>query len=260
MKEKTLNFSVDTDVNSIECDLYCAHLTLAAAKDGKLSVEYPQRKNVNVGSGDGTVLIKQHRRAILGHKKQNIVICVPEHTVPALKIFGKHLSVEITGGFYDELNLIYDDGTVRVSGCSFKSAEIAGGDASVYLNDVTVKGNLTIQIDRGNVLAENTFATRCECRAARGNIGQVNLNCKDGSFDTQKGNITASLSGCAKDFNTDLITQEGTVNRDSDKPDGADGNFHAYTKKGNIVLDFANDDINGARLDFEDNPDGATVS
>ena len=241
MKEKILNFSVDTDVNSIECDLYCAHLTLAPASDGNLTVEYPDCKNVNAGCGDGTLIINQHRRKLFRHKKQAIKIYVPEHTVPALRITGKHLAVEISDGIYGELSLTADDGDAYLSGGSFGEAEITGGDVSVYLSGVTVKGGLVIKIDRGNVLSENSFATRCECRAARGNIGQVNLNCKDSSFDTQKGNITASLSGSASGFNTDLFTKEGTVNRESQKPDGAEGNFHAYTKKGNIVLDFEKD-------------------
>lgn len=241
MKEKILNFSVDTDVNSIECDLYCAHLTLAPAGDGKLTVEYPDCRNVNAGFGEGTLIINQHKRKFFAHKKQEIKICVPEHTVPALKITGRHLAVEISDGIYGELDLTADDGAVNLSGGSFCEAEITGGDVAVYLSGVTVKGGLIIKIDRGNMLAENTFATRCECRAARGNIGQVNLSCKDSSFDTQKGNITAKLSGSASDFNTDLFTKEGTVNRESQKPDGAEGSFHAYTKKGNIVLDFETD-------------------
>ncbi|MDE6075029.1 MAG: DUF4097 domain-containing protein [Clostridia bacterium] len=241
MKEKILNFSVDTDVNNIECDLYCAHLILAPASDGKLTVEYPDGKNVNAGCGDGTLIVNQQRRRFFAHKKQAIKISVPEHTVPALKITGKHLAVEISDGIYGDLAVTADDGDLYLSGGSFGEAEITGGDVSVYLNGITVKGNLIIKIDKGNVLSENTFATRCECRAARGNIGQVNLNCKDGSFDTQKGNITASLSGSADVFNTDLFTKEGTVNRESQKPDGAEGSFHAYTKKGNIVLDFEED-------------------
>lgn len=245
MKEKTIIFSVDTDVTGVECDLYCAKLDFAAADDGKLTVEYPRGKNFHIGNGDGTVFINQQKRALLSHRKQNVKIRVPEHTVPALKIFGRHLTAEINGGIYGELTVTCDDGAVHASGCSFDGAEITGGNASVYLSDVTVKGNLVIQIKRGNVLAENTFATRCECRAADGNIGQVNLNCKDGSFDTQKGNITASLLGSADEFNTDLLTQEGTVNRDSVKPEGADGSFHAYTGTGNIVLDFENGEADG---------------
>ena len=238
MKEKTLNFSVETDVNSIECDVYCARLIFAAAEDGRFTVEYPRCKNVSAGSGDGTILINQRRRTIFAHKKQKIKIFVPEHTVPALKIYGKHLAVEISGGIYGELNLTADDGAVYLSGGSFGDAEITGGYLVTELDDVTVKGNLIIKCDRGEVFTQNTFATRFECRAEKGNIGQVNLSCKDGAFDTLKGNITVTLNGSSADFNTDIVAGEGTVNRESEKHDGAEGNFHAYTKKGNIVLDF----------------------
>ncbi|MDE5789405.1 MAG: DUF4097 domain-containing protein, partial [Clostridia bacterium] len=149
MKEKILNFSVDTDVNSIECDLYCAHLILAAASDGKLIVEYPDCKNVNAGCGDGTLIVNQQKRRLFAHKKQTIKIYVPEHTVPALKISGRHLAVEITDGIYGELAITADDGDVSLSGGSFGEAEITGGDVSVYLSGVTVKGGLIIKIARG---------------------------------------------------------------------------------------------------------------
>lgn len=238
MKEKTFNFSVETDVNSIECDVYCAQLIFAAADDGKFTVEYPRCKNVSAGSGDGTIIINQRRRAPFGHRKQKIKIFVPEHTVPALKIYGKHLALEMSGGIYGELNLIADDGYVTFSGCSVQSAEITGGDLTARLADVTVKGNLVIKCDHGEVVTENSFATRFECRTDKGNIGQVNLSCKDSAFDTLKGNITVTLDGCAEDFNTDILAGEGTVNRESEKHEGAEGSFHAYTKKGNIVLDF----------------------
>lgn len=239
MNKRTLKFSVDTDINGIECDAYCARLVFAVAEDEILTVEYPRCKNLNVGCGDGAIIINQRSRTLFRHKKQTIKIYVPEHTVPAVKIFGKHLAVEMNGGIYGELNLTADDGAVNLSDCCMQCAEISGGDLSAYLDGVTVKGNLIIKCDRGDIFTENSFATRFECRTDRGNIGQVNLSCKDGAFDTLEGNITATLAGGAEDFDTDIFAGEGTVNRESEKHEGAEGNFHAYTKNGNIVLEFA---------------------
>ena len=88
------------------------------------------------------------------------------------------------------------------------------------------------------MLAENTFFKRAEVRVKRGNIGIVNVSCKDCAFDTQKGNITASLAENEDEFNTSVVAREGTSNRESTAKCGADGNFHAYTESGNIVLDF----------------------
>lgn len=101
----------------------------------------------------------------------------------------------------------------------------------------TVKGNLSVNLERGDILAENTFALYFESRVTRGNMGLVNLICKDSAFDTLKGNISASLKGDAENYNVDVVVGEGTANRESSQT-GAENSFHAYTKKGNIVLDF----------------------
>lgn len=238
MKEKLFIYSVDTDVNSIELNLKNANVEIYGNADGKFYLEYPNTKNIFAANDENGIIIHQGKRGIFSRAYQNFKIFVPAHTVPSLKIYGKNVELAINKGIYGDLNLSAEDGNAALSDCVFESAEISGGDINVHVAGSTVKSGFTVQTEKGDVLAENTFFKRAEVRVKRGNIGTVGVNCKDCAFDTQKGNITANLAGNEESFNTSLVTREGTANRESAANDGADGSFHAYTKKGNIVLDF----------------------
>ena len=248
MKEKFLKFIVDTDVTAIECDFNCANVTFSEAPDGNFVVEYPNAKNISVASGGNSIIISQAKRSLFKFRKQDIKIYVPNHTVPSVRLSGKNYSACVSGGIYGDFYVTAESGAVNLDGCSFKSAEIVGGDIDAHLSDATVKGNLSVYLERGNILAENTFALYFECRVTRGNMGLVNLNCKDSAFDTLKGNISASLKGDAENYNIDLIVGEGTANRESSQS-AAENSFHAYTKKGNVVLDFVGSDSAKAEIE-----------
>lgn len=241
MKEKTYIYSVDTDVNSIELNLVSATVEIYGAADEKFYAEYPNAKNIFAANDENGLIIHQGKCGIFTSPRQAIKIFIPAHTVPSLKIYGKNVRLIIKGGIYGDFTFSAEDGNAAVYDCVLESAEISGGDINVHVADSTVKRAFVLQTEKGDVLAENTFFKRAEVRVKRGNIGIVHVNCKDCAFDTQKGNITANLAGNEESFNTSIVTREGTSNRESAAQDGADGNFHAYTKKGNIVLDFSDE-------------------
>ena len=238
MKEKNYIYTVENDVNSIELNLKNASVEICCAEDEKFYTEYPNAKNIYAANDENGIIIHQGKRGLFAKSMQNIKIFVPAHTVPSVKIFGKNVQLNVNKGIYGELTLTAEDANANLSDCVFESTEISGGDIDVHVAGATVKSGLIFQSDKGDLLAENTFFKRAEVRVKRGNIGIVNVSCKDCAFDTQKGNITVSLADSENSFNTSLISHEGTVNRESATNDGADGNLRAYTKKGNIVLDF----------------------
>ena len=238
MKEKLYVYDVETDVNSIEINVTNATVEICEAENEKFYLEYPNTKNIFAANTENGIIIHQGKCGIFIRPHQTIKVFVPAHTVPSIKISGKDVDLIVKNGIYGEFNLSAEDGSAALYGCVFESAEILSGNIKVHVADATVKSGLVLQADKGDVLAENTFFKRAEVRVKRGNIGIVNVNCKDCAFDTQKGNITASLAGCESDFNTSVVTREGTANRESAAVNDADGTFHAYTKKGNIVLDF----------------------
>lgn len=137
-----------------------------------------------------------------------------------------------------------EDGEIHLSDCVSGNVEITGGNVNANLSGTTVKGNLFVNIDKGNAAAENAFAKRAEFRIKRGNAGLYNVNCLDCAFDVRRGNITATLAGSEETFNTTLLAQEGTVNRESAKHDGASGNLSACAGRGNISLDFVQEKEN----------------
>ncbi|MCM1545894.1 MAG: DUF4097 domain-containing protein [Clostridiales bacterium] len=239
MKEKLYIYNVETDVNCIELNLKNASVEICEAADEKFYIEYPNAKNIFAANNENGIIIHQGKQGIFSKSRQIFKIFVPAHTVPSIKIFGKDVELCVKNGIYGELSFVAEDGKAELLNCVLESAEIAGGTVDVHVADATVKSGFTVQADKGDVLAENTFFKRAEARVKRGNIGIVNVNCKDCAFDTQKGNITANLAGDESGFNTSLLAREGTANRESAASDGADGSFHAYTKKGNIVLDFS---------------------
>lgn len=250
MKEKNFIYSVDSDVNSIELNLKNGNVEIYGNADGKFYLEYPNTKNIFAANDENGIIIHQGNCGFFIKPYQNFKIFVPAHNVPTVKIHGKNVDLYIDGGIYGDLNYSADDGTLFAGDCVFESAEIAGGDLNFHLAGATVKNGLVSQFDKGDLLIENSFLTRAEVRIKRGNAGVVNVNCKDCSFDVYKGNVTASVVGNKDNFNVSLLTKEGTVNMESVRKDDAEGEFQAYVKKGNIVLDFIGENA-GAQLDFD---------
>lgn len=237
MKEKSI-FKADGDVFAIECNVFNAEIVVGESRDGQFTAEYPASKNIFIGSGKDGVIIRQSKRALFCNAPQRIEISVPAHTVPTLSVNGRTCRLSVNGGIYGDLTFSADDGKVSLSDCVFGNVSVTGGEVDAYLYGATVKNNIFLQYDRGELLAENTFATRTECRIKKGNIGLVNANCKECALDLQRGNVLATIDGAEQNFNTTLVTNEGTVSRESAKHDGAAGVFQAHSGKGNIVLDF----------------------
>lgn len=238
MMKENLKFKVDTDVNEIEFNVTNAEIEFITTADDKLTVEYPATKGISAGSGKDGLIVTQGKRGLFDRARRRITVAVPQHTVPSVRINGRICKLTLSGGIYSDLSVNIDGGEIAVADGAYKSVRICGGSVNAYISDVTVKSDLFLQIEKGNVLAENSFATRYECSVKKGNIGLDNVNCKDCAFNSNKGNITATIAGSEAGYNTTIVTGEGTANRNSAKHDGADGSFKAYTGQGNITLDF----------------------
>lgn len=258
MKNKIFKLDTDAEAAEICCDLYDAHITIRASDDRQLKIIYPDAKNVNVAFGESGILISQTKRVSL-FSRQYITLYLPSHIVPDVKLCVKHASALFDGGIYGEMSLNAEDGRLCLINGSFASCEIIGGDLDVYLNETTIKDNAFAQFGKGNVLAENSFATRAECRIKSGNLGFVNLNCKECVFEVDKGNIMATMTGAEEEYNTLLRAKSGTANRDGAENAGAQKSIRAFTGKGNIMLDFAGkstDVAEAAVADAEEARDG----
>ena len=123
--------------------------------------------------------------------------------------------------------------TAGVENCTVNSA-----DCGIQLSHCTIKGSLLANTKSGDVALEYVFATHIACRAKAGNIGAVQLNCRDTIFETGEGNINATLLGDEDAFDMVLNVKEGTCNRESVNVERNTAAFKAYAAKGNIAADF----------------------
>lgn len=241
MKEN-IKFVIDGDISAVECDVFDAFIKIDGETDGgtceKCAAEFPDAKNVNAGASDGTLLISQRKRNLFS-SKQKITLSVPAHIVPSLKMSAKYSALEMSGGIYADFSLNAESGDIKISDCVFESLEIIGGGINVTLKNCTVKNGLYIKLEKGNVLAENSFSTRCEYRVRSGNIGLYDITCKECVAEAEKGNVTAVIHGFEEDYNYTVLVKDGTANRTDKQTDGANYNVEIYAGEGNAVLDFS---------------------
>lgn len=236
MKE-TIKFEVNGDISAVECDVYDAFLKITGAADEKCAAEFPRAKNVNAGATDGTLLISQRKRRLFSGR-QKICLSVPAHIVPSLKLSAKYSDLGMSGGIYADFSLNAESGDIKISDCVFESLEIIGDDIDVRLINCTVKNGLYIKLDKGNLLTENSFATRCEYRIRTGNVGLFDMTCKECVAETEKGNVTAVIHGKEEDFNYTVLVKDGTANRSEKQEDGTKYTVDIFAGKGNVALDF----------------------
>ncbi len=245
MKEKIFSYSVDSDISTIEFDIYDAAVKICASPDGTLKVAFPCARNMHVANAESELYITQTKRPLFSRAKQLISVYVPDYIVPSVRFIGVNYSVEAKKGIYKEFAVNGECAALTLSDSVSESVEIICENVSAHLINATVKGNFFVQAKQGVILAENTFASLAELHLKSGNIGLSGMNCKEGAFETGAGNVTVTLSGAESDYSLSVTAREGTANRESKLIEGAAKSVKAYTEKGNIVLDFSQKESSG---------------
>ncbi|MGN1060931.1 MAG: hypothetical protein ACI4QN_04285 [Candidatus Coproplasma sp.] len=242
MKNKIFKLEPTAEINEVCLSLYDARLEVIASEDKQLKVILPDSKNVNVGVGENKLIINQAKR-LISFGKQAITVCIPAHVVPDVKILGNRTSASFVGGIFGDLNLNGVCGELIVNDCSFASMEAVSGVLNAHLSDTTVKENLYLRIEKGQLLAENSFASIADCRLSAGNMGLINLSGNDFTFETETGNITLTLYGAEDEYNTAVRVKSGTSNKKSAQNEGAQKTIKAFTDSGNVMIDFVGEKV-----------------
>lgn len=242
MKIKIFKLDATVEINEICCDLFDADLQVCASDDKQLKVEYPNCKTVSVAVGDNRLIINQ-AKPLLPLFKRRIVVYVPTHVLPNLQITGKRSAITLEDGLFGDLTINADYGKLELINCSFASVSAVCGNAYVHFNESTVKGNLTLQIENGELLAENSFALYADCQLKNGNMGLINLSGKEFAFETANGNVTLTLAGTEDEYNTVIRVKNGTSNKESKQNEGAVKSVKALTDNGNVMLDFVGERV-----------------
>jgi hypothetical protein len=240
MSKQVNIYNVGTDITAINCDIYFASVVIVSTSQPKLSVEFLQNKNINIANDESTLYIKQSKCFVTPFsKKPKIVINVPECVVPSLSVTAATLSLKVNGGIFSGVEVLADNGKVGLYDAAFDNVEVKGNKVLFLARAITVKSVLNSIITSGEILLENVFSKHTELNNKRGNVGAINLSCKDSSIESESGNISLTLDGARDDYFLTALSKGGTCNLDSDSDNQANKNtLKAYSAKGNIVIDF----------------------
>jgi hypothetical protein len=239
MSKKIHTFDVQSDVTKISIDAYDALINIVSVSDGKTTLTFDRGPFIHAACSENELVIKQGKRLFAKlRKKPQINLNIPEYLVPSVQYHGKYASLSLQGGIFAELDAYSVRGKINLSSAAFESVDIKGEEVALNISSLTVKDCLSCNIQSGEAVIENTFATHTECRNKGGNVGIVKLNSKDSFLEAENGNVTATILGKKEDFNLTLQAKEGTCNMDSDEGKNCSGAIKAFTGNGNIVIDF----------------------
>ena len=229
-----------SDVAAITCNADGCMIQLEQSEDNCTTVEYGRGVSVYFKKSEGTLIIK-HSMGLLARLlggESRVKVRVPGHVVPDVSIYGNMTDCTIEGGIYGEVKFLAASGNLRAENAAMENCTVNSADCGIRLSHCTIKGSLLANTKSGDVALEYVFATHIACRAKAGNIGAVQLNCRDTIFETGEGNINATLLGDEDAFDMVLNAKEGTCNRESVNVERNTAAFKAYAAKGNIAADF----------------------
>ena len=235
------------DISAIECTADECEITIKSTENDYIQIEYPRSVKAYAEKGGMKLTITQKSGLIsrlLGNKSL-VTIFVPEHIVPALSFGGGEIDVEINGGIYGDINFSAEQGSIIVEEAAAESLTANSSICHITLANCTIRGNIVTTVEKsGDVSLEHTFATHIASRTKSGNIGAVELNCKDTIFEVGEGNVTATVLGDESTFDVIVNAKEGTCNKESLNIENNECSFKAYVQKGNIFVDFVDDKEN----------------
>lgn len=238
--KKFCDYSVDTDVTDIYCNLENCKLSIAPTEENILSARFTQGAKIDIANNSTDLVIRQKTllKERLWGKTPSIELKIPAHLVVNLHIDGKRANVAVNGGIYGETEIRVACGNLDLNGIAAESVNVRSDAMQVKISESTVKGNLLASVECGNVTVENCFAAHLNGKIKCGNAGAANLNCRDSIFEVACGNVNATVLGDENYFDLALNTKTGTCNKESTIAECARGAFKAFTECGNIHVEF----------------------
>jgi hypothetical protein len=242
MSTKTNIYNIENDITAININACCAQILIETASQKNMTVEYVENNRIHIASNDGVLIIKQDRRPFnLLKSKVIIKLSVPEYLVPTITFNGDRTNLEITNGIFKDMEYYADGGSLVLNTMSFDNIDIKGSGVNFKANNLMVKNNLLCSIRSGEAVIEHSFATHLECINKHGNLGVVELKCKDSLLSTQHGNVSATIVGDKSDYNITVSARKGTCNCESDEGNIRPCSIKAFAESGNILVEFIDD-------------------
>lgn len=227
------------DITNIHTDLNNAEFVVCPSEGNEVEVIMPASANIHAAVSGTELIITQTKRSRI-FKKQRIKVSVPQCAVPDCTVFGKRPKLYFYDCILGELTVNAACDGIYAERCSFSEISVNAA-CDVYISETTVKGNAYILSERGDALVENSFFNRAEVRLKKGNLGLIDMNCRENILETLNGNISATFAAAENGYSTDVKAKGGVCNRESAQKDNARGYIKAYAC-GNISLDFAKEE------------------
>lgn len=228
------------DISAIECNAEDCDIIIDHTDEPYAQAEYSGKVKFYVEKDSSRLKIEQKRRFIskIFGGKSCIKLYIPGHIVPHLSFSGGSADCEIRGGIYGDINFSAARGSIILGNAAAESLTVNSENCNVNLSACTIRGNIATTAESGDASLEHTFATHICCRTKKGNIGAVELNCRDTIFEVGEGNVTATVLGDETTFDVIVNAKDGTCNKESLNIENNDASFKAYVLKGNIFIDF----------------------
>jgi hypothetical protein len=259
MSKKINIYDVTTDVTTINFNIDNANILISSTQENTLTLKYVGTF-IHVANTDGELVVKQDRRPFANLRKPVAIrLEVPQHLVPSLFIYARKIELTLDDGIFAQFEIYAKHGKITLGGAAFENVDVKGESVQFAASNLTVKNTLLCNIEGGESIIENCFARVSECRNKNGNVGAINLNCKDSLFEAENGNISATVLGDKKDFNISVTAKNGTCNCENSLAKTTNS-FKAYTTNGNISADFIKEEvaeITEPKEDKEQSPDTA---
>lgn len=222
------------DVFKLEIDLTCADVEITGAENGALVVSKLKHSHIKTSVHDGVLRIKQTRKPFF--HRAAVKISIPAHCVPDVNANIKQGKLAVTGGLYGDLTVRCGTGRVSLGSCSFINCDVSGSDLKLGCGDVSVKRCFIANVAEGEILVENSFCYNLDAVIKSGNFGATALKTRDSSVIVERGCVNLILDGAAENYSLNLLSKNGTCNRES----AAGGKIpvKAYAGCGNISIDF----------------------
>ena len=234
-------YEIGEDFKNISIDVKTSDIVLEKSADKKCRVEFYEAVKVKHTAEvkNGTLVISEKDRrewydhlAFYSFERARMTLYLPKGVYEELSIDNVTGDFKSSADFtFGKISMNTVTGDIRLSNANAEKVDISVTTGNVELNEVNVKGDLSVKTTTGDVCFKDTVSSGLlSVNGTTGDIRFDNSDAEEISVSTTTGDITGTLR-TEKDFSTD--TNTGDVNvPDSD----AGGECRLKTVTGDIEI------------------------
>lgn len=228
-------YRAKADVVKVDIGAYCADVTVVSSEGQRLYIEFSKNLFPHFAESDGIVTLRQLKGPLWRVKRTEIIVHVPECTVPDVRIDVLKGKVEFKDGIYNDADIYGRQVKAAIFNSTFENLTIKADELDVCAGGITVKNLANAFAADGRVEIDAAFCKKAECRVKKGNIGFCNSACDFALLNSEEGNIAASMVGKESDY---TISLAGAAVSGNENLSSSGKSIKARAARGSVVLDF----------------------